>query len=184
MNLGTDLVPQMLPHIQAVAQALNPQSAPSPYTLSPGSQRYDGDNKMVASAPVSDGKPQLIKTENGYAWATPGQSAMPVQWGAGAPQGQPSTSVKIQEPTAGALPAQPSMVQQANAMLAKGMQPADIMKQMVGSGQGLNGFSLSIDPRTNQFVDSSAQQNASASAQQPSGQAMGPGNMPLPQSQP
>lgn len=139
---------------QARAQiaTMQQQTADKLINVGAGGAIFDPNTKQaIYTNPGVAPKPQLIQTADGsYAWATPGGSASPVTYagGAQASQAQPQFSTQITPSS----PTNSGAAAQANALLAKGMQPEQIMQQVISANPGQK-VALSIDPASGQFAD-------------------------------
>lgn len=136
---------------RAQIAALAQQSKSKLINVGAGGAVFDPDTgKPVYTNPGVAPKPQLIQTADGsYAWATPGGGAQPLTYG-GASAAAPSPSFQTQ--ITPASPVNMQAVDQANALLAQGLKPEQVMQRIVAANPDKQ-FQLAVDPATGQFKD-------------------------------
>lgn len=144
--------------------------------IAAGGTAIDEAGNVVYHNPGVPAKPDIIQTDKGFARVLPDGTVVPLSYG-GAPAAVPAAMPAA--PSGQAItpnsPSVPNAAAMANALLAHGMPPEQVVSAVNASMGGLGKFDLKFDSKTGQFVDVS-----DGSEKFPSSSAPGGAVLPAP----
>lgn len=144
-NLPQQFDPSMLPHMKQLADAMDPQQKSNLINVGAGGAVFDPTTgKPVYTNPGVAPKPQLVQTDKGYVWATPGQDSVQPLTSGGQPQNQPSVQL-TPNPNAQSIAAD-----QATALLSSGVDQGRAAAMAMAAHPGTT---LAFDAASGRFKD-------------------------------